>query len=93
MIDAVKAADSSGGDQALKRLSNIERTSAFSSQDEIEAAKITQLTAVSGGEADSLHRLVMDLHKMCSMNSRHVMRKRSLLGHTFTGCCRRIGLR
>jgi uncharacterized protein Yka (UPF0111/DUF47 family) len=64
MIDAVKACDATRGDQASKRLSEIKHVLQFGSRDEIDPAQIAQLTAVSTGGSDSLHRLVMDLHKM-----------------------------
>jgi uncharacterized protein Yka (UPF0111/DUF47 family) len=64
MIDAVKACDAMRGEQALKRLVEIRHVLPFGPRDEIDLAQIAQLTAVSSGGSDSLHRLVMDLHKM-----------------------------
>ena len=63
MIRAVKAGDAARGDAALERLSAIKRTAALGSSDAIELQQITKLTRVSDGDGDSLHRLIMDLHK------------------------------
>jgi hypothetical protein len=63
MIRAVKAGDAARGDAALERLSAIKRTAALGSWDAIELQQIAKLTRVSEGEGDSLHRLIMDLHK------------------------------
>ena len=63
MIRAVKAGDAARGDAALERLSAIKRTAALGSSDAIELQQIAKLTRVSDGDGDSLHRLIMDLHK------------------------------
>ena len=47
---------------ALARLSAIETAAPFAS-DAVELAQIARLTGLSDGGGDSLHRLVMDLHK------------------------------
>jgi uncharacterized protein Yka (UPF0111/DUF47 family) len=64
MIDAVKTADAARGDQAFDRLREIKCTSPLGAKDEIDPVQIERLTTVSAGGSDSLHRLVMDLHKM-----------------------------
>jgi hypothetical protein len=63
MIRAVKAGDGPCGDAAFERLSAIKRTATLGSSDAVELQEIGKLTAVSAGEDDSLHRLIMDLHK------------------------------
>src|SRR5215831_7084633 len=61
MIAAVTAGDEAAGLAAASRLSAL-RTRLSADYDEIEIARITELSALPDG-ADSLHRLVMDLHK------------------------------
>ncbi len=63
MVRAVKAADATQGGQALARLSAIKASVSLGSSDDVELAQITKLTKLSDGDGDSLHRLVMDLHK------------------------------
>jgi uncharacterized protein Yka (UPF0111/DUF47 family) len=63
MVRAVKAADATQGDQALARLSAIEASAPLGPSDDVELAQIAKLTSLSDTGADSLHRLVMDLHK------------------------------
>jgi uncharacterized protein Yka (UPF0111/DUF47 family) len=63
MIRAVKAGDAPCGDAAFERLFAIKRAAALGSSDAVELQEIGKLTAVSAGEGDSLHRLIMDLHK------------------------------
>jgi len=61
MVRAVEAADAAGGGEAKARLSSIETSAAFDA-DDVALSQIAELTGVSGN-GDSLHRLVMDLHK------------------------------
>src|SRR5215471_4946088 len=61
MIAAVTAGDEVAGSVAASRLSAL-RTRLSAEDDEIELARIAELSALPDG-ADSLHRLVMDLHK------------------------------
>jgi uncharacterized protein Yka (UPF0111/DUF47 family) len=63
MAYAVKAGDAAQGDRALQRLAALE-SAAPRSGDEIELGRITTLTAISSAKGDSVHRLVMDLHKL-----------------------------
>jgi len=63
MIRAVKAGDAARGDAAFERLSAIRREAALGSSDAVELEEIAKLSRVSGGDGDSLHRLIMDLHK------------------------------
>ena len=51
------------GDAALERLSAIKQAASPEAADTIALAQIARLTGLSDGEGDSLHRLVMDLHK------------------------------
>ena len=60
MARAVKAGDSGQGEAALQRLAPIK--DGVPAADTIELAQIARLTGISGS-GDSLHRLVMDLHK------------------------------
>jgi len=62
MIHAVQAGDAPAGIAADGRLSAI-RAQVEIGNDEIREAQVAKLTAVPGPEDDSLHRLVMDLHK------------------------------
>ena len=59
MARAVKAGDSGQGEAAVGRLTAIK--SSAPQGDTLELAQIARLTGLNGG--DSLHRLVMDLHK------------------------------
>jgi uncharacterized protein Yka (UPF0111/DUF47 family) len=63
MIRAVKAGDPPQGNKAAERLSAIRALVPFGASDDIELRQITRLTGFSDGDSDSLHRLVMDLHK------------------------------
>ena len=64
MVDAVKAGDAARGERAFERLAALQRSLPLEAGDSIDLAQIAKLTAVSSADADSLHRLVMDLHKM-----------------------------
>jgi uncharacterized protein Yka (UPF0111/DUF47 family) len=63
MIRAVNAAEPTQGNAALERLSAIKRTVSLGSSDTLELSQVGRLTGLSGSAGDSLHRLVMDLHK------------------------------
>ena len=63
MARAVKAADAAEGDAALARLCALKEAAAPPTTDSIALAQIAKLTGLSDGKGDSLHRLVMDLHK------------------------------
>jgi hypothetical protein len=63
MVRAFKAADAASGESALERLSAIKSAVSLGSCDDVEQAEIARLTGVSGRDGDSLHRLIMDLHK------------------------------
>ncbi len=60
MARAVKAGDGEHGEAALKRLATIKDGAPVA--DTIALAQIARLTSVTDG-GDSLHRLIMDLHK------------------------------
>src|SRR5664279_2659506 len=63
MARVVKAGDAAQGDVALERLSAIKGAVSLEPSDGVELSQIARLTGLSGGNGDSLHRLVMDLHK------------------------------
>jgi hypothetical protein len=63
MIRPVEATDAAQGEVARGRLTNIQRTAALGSSDTAELAALSDLTRLARGNGDSLHRLVMDLHK------------------------------
>lgn len=63
MIDAVAAADPAAGAGVKDRLIAIRGGGALNAGDDIDAAQIARLTAVAESGGDSLHRLVLDLHK------------------------------
>lgn len=63
MIRAVKAGTPPAGEAMSARLSAIQATGALESSSEIETSRIARLTGVTDNDGDSLHRLVMDLHK------------------------------
>jgi uncharacterized protein Yka (UPF0111/DUF47 family) len=61
MVAAVTAGDEAAGQAAANRLTALQARLPAES-DEVEVGRITELAALPAG-ADSLHRLVMDLHK------------------------------
>lgn len=63
MIGAVKAADAAQGDAALERLNAIKGAGAPQPAETVPLAHIGRLTGLSGNDGDSLHRLIMDMHK------------------------------
>jgi uncharacterized protein Yka (UPF0111/DUF47 family) len=63
MTRAIKAADAAQGDAALERLSTLKCAAWPEMTDTIAFAQIARLTGLSDNTGDSLHRLVMDLHK------------------------------
>ncbi len=63
MIRAVSAADTAEGDTATARLDTFATELASDPPDHIAATRIARLTGIADGGSDSLHRLVMDLHK------------------------------
>lgn len=63
MIRAVTAGDPPAGDAMSARLSAIQATGVLESSSEIEVSRVGKLTGVTDNDSDSLHRLVMDLHK------------------------------
>jgi uncharacterized protein Yka (UPF0111/DUF47 family) len=63
MAGAVKAADPVQGERVLARLSAMKSDVSFGSHDDIEPAQVGRLTAVTDQHGDSVHRLIMDLHK------------------------------
>jgi hypothetical protein len=63
MIRAVSAGKASEGETMTARLAAIRAGGALEAANEIEIARIANLTGVAPDGADSLHRLVMDLHK------------------------------
>jgi uncharacterized protein Yka (UPF0111/DUF47 family) len=64
MVRAVKAGEPSEGETVSARLSAFLTTGSLEATNEIEASRITKLTGMAENGADSLHRLVMDLHKV-----------------------------
>ncbi|WP_342708831.1 hypothetical protein AAFG13_28015 [Bradyrhizobium sp. B124] len=64
MIRAVKAGDPPAGETMSARLSAIQTSGLLEASNEIEASRIAKLTGVTEDDSDSLHRLVMDLHKV-----------------------------
>jgi uncharacterized protein Yka (UPF0111/DUF47 family) len=63
MIQAVEAGTPAEGQAAAQRLSSLLPPGSLGPGDEIDIGRISQLTSVAETGADSLHRLVMDLHK------------------------------
>lgn len=63
MIRAVKAGDEAQGETAEKRLAAIKETCALGHRETVALDEILKLTAVTENKGDSLHRLIMDMHK------------------------------
>jgi uncharacterized protein Yka (UPF0111/DUF47 family) len=64
MAQAVRFADPGRGDQGLERLSAVDRDAPLPAADDMDVALVARLTALAGSDGGTLHRLVMDLHKM-----------------------------
>src|SRR3974390_1951570 len=60
---AVKAADAAEGDAMLARLAGIKAAVWPEPSDTIALAQVARLTGLGEDDGDSLHRLIMDLHK------------------------------
>ena len=60
---AVKAGDAVAGDAMIDRLAAMKAAMRGDGQDAMEFAQVARLTAITEGQGDTLHRLVMDLHK------------------------------
>jgi uncharacterized protein Yka (UPF0111/DUF47 family) len=63
MIHAVAAGDAAAGAAMTKRFEAIVAEGALAPTDTIPPARVASLTTVASDGTDSLHRLVMDLHK------------------------------
>jgi len=63
MIRAVSAGAPSEGEKANARLSAVRSAGLLDATNDIDLARIARLTGVTEAAGDSLHRLVMDLHK------------------------------
>lgn len=64
MARAVKAGDAASGDVALQRLAALKNTLQLGSHDDVPLEQVARLTAITDRTDDSVHQLVMDLHKM-----------------------------
>ncbi len=63
MIRAVKAGDDAQGDAAQTRFAAIKQGCALGSAETVGHREVLKLTAVTERKGDTLHRLIMDLHK------------------------------
>jgi uncharacterized protein Yka (UPF0111/DUF47 family) len=63
MLRAVSTGNPAGGKAMSARLAAIRTAGLFEATNEIEIARVATLTGVAQDGGDSLHRLVMDLHK------------------------------
>ncbi len=63
MLRPIKAGDAAEGGKALARLAALKGAASQQAADTLELAHIAKLTRISDSGGDSLHRLVMDLHK------------------------------
>lgn len=64
MTEAVAAGDREQGDAARTRVAAIKSDTGAQPSDDVAFAHIGRLIALADGAGDSLHRIVMDLHKM-----------------------------
>ena len=64
MIRAVNAGEPPAGEAMSARLSAVQASGLLEASNEIEVSRIAKLTGVTESNVDSLHRLVMDLHKV-----------------------------
>jgi uncharacterized protein Yka (UPF0111/DUF47 family) len=63
MVRAVAAGDQGEGEKAQTRLASIRAAGLLQEANDIELGRVARLTSVSQDHEDSLHRLVMDMHK------------------------------
>ncbi len=63
MIGAVEQGEAPAGGAARERLALIKQRAAWEAGDAVALAQVAALTGLSADGGDSLHRLVMDLHK------------------------------
>jgi uncharacterized protein Yka (UPF0111/DUF47 family) len=63
MVRAVTCGDATQGNLAAQRLSALRKTAPAGPPDTVDLADIARLTGLSGDSTNSLHRLIMDLHK------------------------------
>lgn len=63
MVHAVTAGDPEAGDEAARRLDVLRARSTLGGGETLADSEILALTSLPSGGGDSLHRLVMDLHK------------------------------
>ncbi|MGN1290662.1 MAG: hypothetical protein ACI4XG_29350, partial [Bradyrhizobium sp.] len=63
MIGSVKAGDTPEADRTNARLNALRTSGLLDAANEIELGRIARLTSVTQDGGDTLHRLVMDLHK------------------------------
>ncbi len=63
MLRAVMAGEPPTAEAMQARLSAIQTSGVLEASSEIETSRIARLTGVTESDVDSLHRLVMDLHK------------------------------
>jgi uncharacterized protein Yka (UPF0111/DUF47 family) len=64
MLRPVTAGEPRAGEAISARLSAIQTSGLLDASNEIETSRIAKLTGVTENDVDSLHRLVMDLHKV-----------------------------
>ncbi len=83
MMRAVKAGDAALGEKSADRLAAIQSSAPLGSSDDLEIAKLKKLTSLPKADEDSLHRLIMDLHK--SLNGLAAGHAQELIGgaHTY----------
>ncbi len=63
IVRAVTAGDAALGDTGAGRLATLRASTNLGVSDDISVAEIAELTGVGDGRSDTLHRLIMDLHK------------------------------
>jgi len=63
MVRAVSAGDAAAGEAMARRLEAIAASGVLAPTEAIAPARVAKLTSVATDGADTLHRLVMDLHK------------------------------
>ena len=63
MLRAVKTGDTVLGEKSADRLAAIRSSASLGSSDDLDIATLKKLTSLPKADEDSLHRLIMDLHK------------------------------
>ena len=83
MIRAVKAGNAALGAKSADRLAAIQNAAPLGSSDDLSIAQLKKLTSLPKADEDSLHRLIMDLHKALNALAAGYARELVCGAHTY----------